>query len=129
MSKEKSGIVGVYAGREVTAQDIADAFDELEAVRQENEELKAKLKKSVELPCKIGDVVYTNITHSGDYERAKDRPYMHKVVFIGVNGKEDFFNTVNTKTGIMFTFNFKNIVKTVFLTCEEAEHLRSENNG
>jgi len=33
MSKEKSGIVGVYAGREVTAQDIADAFSELEAAQ------------------------------------------------------------------------------------------------
>lgn len=32
--------------------------DDINKLRKENAELKARLEKSVELPCKVGDVVY-----------------------------------------------------------------------
>lgn len=81
--------------------------------------LKAELEQSIK-PCKVGDTVYSLITYSGDYERSSDRPYEHEVVFIGINGADDFFNTSNQKTKRMFSFKFSDIGKTIFLTKEDA---------
>ena len=77
-------------------------------------------KKLIELPCAIGDTVYTNLSMSGWYHRRKNRPYSAKVVFFGINGKENFMN-VEFEKGKMLQFNFSEIGIHVFLTKEDAE--------
>lgn len=72
------------------------------------------------LPCKVGDTVYTNTRVAGRYMREKDKPYEAKVVFVGINGVDNFMNIILEK-GSMFQFNFSDLGKTVFLTREEAE--------
>ena len=77
-----------------------------------------------EIPCNVGDTLYTNWRWQGDYMREKDAPYPIKVVFIGINNSEEMggglINVVNEK-GRMWQFSFNDIGKTVFLTREEAE--------
>lgn len=78
----------------------------------------------IKLPCKVGDTVYTNFSVAGDYLRAKDKPYVCKIVFIGINASDDFdggFINIKFKNGRMWQFIFSDIGKTVFLTHEEAE--------
>ena len=70
-------------------------------------------------PVDIGDTVYTNCSHVGWYLRKKDMPYKCKVVFIGINGEEDFFHVVY-ESGNMCRFLFKEIGTRVFLTKEGA---------
>ena len=74
----------------------------------------------VPLPCKVGQTVYTNMSMQGWYMRKNKRPYKAKVVFIGVNGVDNFMNVVFENDN-MLQFNFSQIGKTVFLTKEEAE--------
>lgn len=71
-------------------------------------------------PCKVGDEVYTNTSMQGWYMRKNKRPYKAKIVFIGVNGVDNFINVV-LENDNMLQFNFSQIGKTVFLTKEEAE--------
>lgn len=71
------------------------------------------------LPCDIGDTVYTNCRMQGWYFREKDKPYEAKIVFIGLNGVDNFMN-VDFGNGHMLQFPFSEIGKTVFLTKEEA---------
>lgn len=71
------------------------------------------------LPCDIGDTVYTNCRMQGWYFREKDKPYKAKIVFIGLNGVDNFMN-VDFGNGHMLQFSFSEIGKTVFLTEEEA---------
>lgn len=71
------------------------------------------------LPCNVGDTVYTNTSMRGWYCRAKNRPYEAKVVFIGINGVDNFIN-VEFEQGKMLQFNFSEIGKRVFLTRDEA---------
>ena len=79
----------------------------------------------VELPCKVGDTVYTNDCMQGWYMRQKDRPYKTTVVYIGINGKDDYMNVV-FKNDNMLSFSFSDIGKRVFLTSEEAEKALKE---
>jgi hypothetical protein len=83
-----------------------------------------------ELPCDIGQEVYTNMSMQGWYMRKKDRPYKAKVVFIGINGVDDFMNVKLENDG-MLQFPFSQIGKLVFLTPEDArkdlEELEAEN--
>ena len=69
--------------------------------------------------CDIGDTVYTNMCMQGWYFREKDKPYEAKIVFIGLNGVDNFMN-VDFGNGHMLQFPFSQIGKTVFLTREEA---------
>lgn len=100
----------VCAGFEVTQVDC-DKFKE-----------KAKF---VELPCKVGDTVYTNTSIRGWYMRKKDRPYEARILFIGLNGSDGFIN-VELKEGCELQFNFSQIGKDVFLTYESAEKALKE---
>lgn len=80
----------------------------------------------IKLPCKVGDTVYTNIAIQGSYLRKKDRPYACKVVFVGLNGSEEygggFINIVySQREAYMWKFDFSDIGKEVFLTKEAAE--------
>ena len=76
--------------------------------------------KIIELPCYVGDIVYTNHSMQGWYMHRKNRPYEAKVVSIGINGTENFF-TVELGKGRMLQFRFSDIGKRVFLTKSEAE--------
>ncbi len=77
------------------------------------------VNKCHSLPCDIGDTVYTNCRMQGWYFREKDKPYEAKIVFIGLNGVDNFMN-VDLGNGHMLQFPFSQIGKTVFLTREEA---------
>ena len=80
-------------------------------------------------PCKVGDVLYSNVRYSGYYMRQKDAPYSYKVCFIGINDHKPhgggFVNVVH-ENGSMLQFEFSQIGKTVFLTKEEAEKALKE---
>lgn len=69
-------------------------------------------------PCKIGDIIYSNLRWRGSYLREKDAPYAYKVCFIGINGSESdgggFVNVVH-ENGSMLQFIFSQFGKTVFL--------------
>lgn len=82
----------------------------------------------VRLPCRVGDVVYTNTSMPGWYKRKKDRPYPATVCFIGLNGNENFFNVSlgTVHDAMMLQFKFSDIGKWVFLTREEAEQALME---
>lgn len=81
-----------------------------------------------ELPFKLGDKVYTNLSMQGWYMQKKKRPYEAKIVFIGINGIDDIFN-VELGEGKMLGFRFSDIGKNVFLTKEEAEAKLKEMKG
>lgn len=76
------------------------------------------------LPIKIGDYLYTNISHQGWYFRKRNAPYKVKVVFVGLYDSENmgggYFNVVFQNEG-MYAFYFSDIGKTIFLTEEEAK--------
>ena len=73
----------------------------------------------VVLPVNVGDVVYVNFGISGDYLRKNEKPYACKVVYVGLNGENGHFN-IQYGNDRMWTFNFNEIGKTVFLTKEQA---------
>lgn len=79
----------------------------------------------LKLPCKVGDILWTNHRMQGWYFRSKDAPYRVQVAFIGVNDSEEMggglFNVCYENHGHMMQFNFSDIGKTVFLTKAEAE--------
>ena len=74
----------------------------------------------VVLPCKVGQCVYTNFSMSGWYMRKGKRPYIGRIVFIGLNVDDPYFNIILGE-GKMLQFKFSEIGKRVFLTREEAE--------
>lgn len=82
----------------------------------------------ISLPCNIGDYVYTNWSMQGWYMRKDARPYKAKVVFIGINGEDNFMN-VDFGNGRMMQFNFSQIGQHVFLTEEEAKAALKEMKG
>lgn len=79
----------------------------------------------LKLPCKVGDILWTNHRMQGWYFRSKDAPYRVQVAFIGLNDSEEMggglFNVCYENHGYMMQFNFSDIGKTVFLIREEAE--------
>lgn len=95
-------------------------------IYQRLSELENKIEQGTlkEIPCKVGDTLYTSCRWQGDYLRKKAAPYPISVVFIGVNGDAEsgggFVNVVYP-SGRMWQFNFSDFGKTVFLTREEAE--------
>lgn len=74
----------------------------------------------IEMPCYVGDTMYTNYSMQGWYMHRKNRPYEAKVVFVGINGVDNFIN-VELGEGKMLQFRFSDIGKKVFLTKSEAE--------
>lgn len=79
----------------------------------------------VELPCNVGDMVWTNFAMSGWYFKSNEKPYSAKVVFVGVNHADEmgggFINVVYEKHNNMMQFLFSDFGKTVFLSRAEAE--------
>ncbi len=82
----------------------------------------------LKLPCKVGETVYTNFSMQGWYMRKKDRPYKAKIVFVGINGVDNFMN-VELGKGAMLSFKFSDIGKTVFLTEQEAQSALEKMKG
>lgn len=80
----------------------------------------------IALPVRVGDIVYTNRSMQGWYMKLKDRPYEARVVYIGVNEKDNFMNVAFLKNDNMLSFRFSEIGKTVFFTREEAENALKE---
>lgn len=76
--------------------------------------------KLLKLPCAVGDTVYTNCSMQGWYFRKENQPYAAKVVFVGINGVDNYIN-VDFGNGHMLQFKFPDIGKTVFLSKEDAE--------
>lgn len=76
--------------------------------------------KLLQLPCAVGDTVYTNVSMQGWYFNRSKRPYEAKVAFIGINGYDKFMN-VDFGNGYMLQFKFWDIGKIIFFTKEEAE--------
>lgn len=74
----------------------------------------------VVLPCKVGQCVYTNFSMSGWHMRKDKRPYIGRIVFIGLNADDPYFNIILGE-GKMLQFKFSEIGKRVFLAREEAE--------
>ena len=95
-------------------EDIYTAAEEQDKTKLENGTL-------VELPCKVGDTVYTSCAMSGWYFKKDKRPYSAHVVFIGINNTDNFMNVEFDNNGHMLQFKFSDIGKTVFLTLEDAE--------
>lgn len=101
-------------------------------LRKEDAENFAKWKMAneqwrlLELPCAVGDTVYTNISMKGWYFRKENRPYEAKVAFIGINGAN--YMNVDFENGHMLQFKFSEIGKTVFLNKSEAEEALKKMN-
>ena len=74
----------------------------------------------VELPCVIGDTLYTNFAVQGWYFREKNKPYEIKVVFIGINSFSNFIRVIYDN-GNVRRFDFADFGQEIFLTKEEAE--------
>ena len=72
------------------------------------------------LPCAVGDTVYTNYSMQGWRFRKEKRLYEAKVVFIGLNGTDNYIN-IEFGDGHIFQFKFSDICKTVFIIREKAE--------
>lgn len=105
--------------------DFCDVEDCLEAAKQRLYDLENNLNENIQiLPCKIGDILWTNFSMSGWYLRDKDKPYQVRVVFIGLNDSDEmgggFVNVLYEKNGNMMQFNFSDIGKNIFYTKEEA---------
>jgi len=79
---------------------------------------KEKQGRLAELPCGIGDILYSNTGYR--YARAINSPYPCKIVFVGINEQYKLFNVVY-KDETMRQFIEDDFGKTVFLTQEEAE--------
>lgn len=84
--------------------------------------------KLLRLPVCVGDTVHTNYSIQGWYFRTDSRPYKAKVVFIGINGEDNYIN-VDFGNGHMLQFKFSDIGKTVFLTQEQTELALKEMDG
>ena len=98
-------------------QDIIDKLAKYEIADKEG--------RLVVLPCKVGQCVYTNFSMSGWYMRKGKRPYIGRIVFIGLNADDPYFNIILGE-GKMLQFKFSEIGKRVFLTREEAEKALKE---
>lgn len=106
------GIIALLYTRLAALANLRQKLAEYEDLEEQNKLLK--------LPCAIGDLVYTNISMSGWYFRKENRPYKAKIVYIGINGADNYMN-IDLGNGHMLQFKFSDIGKTVFLTKEEAK--------
>lgn len=84
--------------------------------------------KLLRLPVCVGDTVYTNHSMQGWYFRKENRPYKAKVVFIGINGENNYMN-VDFENGHMLQFKFSDIGEKLFLAQEQAESALKEMEG
>lgn len=81
----------------------------------------------IKLPCKPGDTLYTNMRVQGWYMRSAKAPYKVTVAFVGINGKDNFFNVVYENQN-MWQFKFSDIGKNIFLSYQEALEAKERMN-
>ena len=110
VSKDK--LTGKYCRGVFEATACVEKLAEYETAEEEG--------RLVVLPCKVGQCVYTNFSMSGWYMRKDKRPYIGRIVFIGLNANDPYFNIILGE-GKMLQFKFSEIGKRVFLAREEAE--------
>lgn len=72
------------------------------------------------LPCKVGDILYTNQKQNAWWLSDEDAPYCVKVEMI-VFKNEGWFTVIYENHGRVAQFRFTDIGKTVFLTQSEAQ--------
>lgn len=111
------------------AKTLAEYVAYLDCRKKEAEKIIDNMEpaKVVEVPCKIGDTLWSYFRPAGMYFRKKDAPFSSEVVFIGINGNfEDFgggFVNVVYRNGEregMLQFNFNQFGKQVFTSMEDA---------
>lgn len=115
VSKDK--LTGKYCRGVFEATACVEKLAEYETAEEEG--------RLVVLPCKVGQCVYTNFSMSGWYMRKGKRPYIGRIVFIGLNVDDPYFNIILGE-GKMLQFKFSEIGKRVFLAREEAEKALEE---
>ena len=84
--------------------------------------------KLLKPPCAVGDTIYTNYSMQGWYFRKEKKPYAAKIVFIGINGADNYINA-DFGNGYMLQFKFSDIGKKFFLTKREAEQALKDLEG
>lgn len=104
----------------------ADTLAYIERLKAENTELRARLEKAVELPCKVGDTVYylqTYCDYKGETVKhcsKKERPIMCECDEIAHRwASKDWIYVIRERPFRLS--DLSRIGKTVFLYCEEAE--------
>lgn len=113
----------------VPTEDLEHLYAVIEAAEKVSKYETAKEDgRLVMLPCKVGQCVYTNHSMSGWYMRKSERPYLGRVVFVGLNAEDPYFNIILGE-GKMLQYKFSDIGTTVFLTKEEAEKALKEMEG
>ena len=115
VSKDK--LTGKYCRGVFEATACVEKLAEYETAEEEG--------RLVVLPCKVGQCVYTNFSMSGWYMRKGKCPYIGRIVFIGLNVDDPYFNIILGE-GKMLQFKFSEIGKRVFLAREEAEKALEE---
>lgn len=79
--------------------------------------------KTIEVPCLVGDTLYTHYKVNGDPLKSHEQPEEVKVVFVGLNDNATYQNgfiNVMYKSGRQLQFFFSDIGVKVFFTAEEA---------
>ena len=113
----------------VPTEDLEHLYAVIEAAEKVSKYETAKENgRLVVLPCKVGQCVYTNHSMSGWYMRKSERPYLGRVIFVGLNAEDPYFNIILGE-GKMLQYKFSDIGTTVFLTKEEAEKALKRNGG
>ena len=104
----------------------ADTLAYIERLKEENAELRARLEKAVELPCKVGDIVYylkTYCDYKGETVKhcsKKERPIMCDCDEIANRwSSKDWIYVIREK--LFELRDLTRIGKTLFLYREEAE--------
>lgn len=85
--------------------------------------------KIIELPCKVGDYVYSIFSRRCWHLSNKDSPPKAKVVFVGLTNSDDMgggYFEVLYEDNETWTFYFSDIGKLVFHIREEAEQALKE---
>lgn len=116
-------IGGEYEGSLYNFQKIVNKLGEYEDAEEQG--------LFVKLPCRVGDVLYTNISMEGRYARLENSPYAVEVVYVAADRNEKFFDVSYLELGHSnVQFNFDDIGRAVFRTREEAERaLREERSS
>jgi hypothetical protein len=118
---------GFYIGEQNAFQICLDLLEHLQDGQEENRQLKKRLENAVELPCKVGNTVYT-FSYGSILEC-----YIHKFTVIYENDSNVIYAVLSAKSeeycGMLNMFTrvkISDFGKTIFLIKEEAEKALAE---
>lgn len=80
----------------------------------------------IRLPCKVGEVLYTNLIRNGLYTQETNKIRMVQINCIYLEGKNKFFDVRCINNDDYMVFDFSDVGKTIFYTREEAEKALKE---